>query len=795
MKKHTTNNILLFLFVSVLYGCGSEGNNTASNQEVDTASPNTETLYQAVDAIRTGPLSETFYLDLSNNISSNDGSEVSVIHVASMSSDSFCAPISVDDKGFTIDATSANVCEYRYSVGAKSTRSITPMAMAEPEESASTSTATARAAVGQTVTILAPLSSVTSEGIAIPIDVSNGGAIDTGVYTLSSDVTMPYGADSGSSAVASPSTNKITYTPGAGFLGVERISYSYSDGTNILTGDIDVSVSTSSNNAPTSGNFQYQDPVTGLSIIGNGEQVTVDVASYISDADSDVVTLTKVHAYDANTTISGSTTFEFSSTNAGTHHITYVVSDGNGGFSSGVIQITVEADSSLVRGWQNIVFYHGASAGDLTMTAPMSRVEAEYVNLPYSNILFGDGANSPAYSEITLHTYNQAMTVCQAKGGRLPTVEELTSLIGTGHQIYDVHNWPVDASYWSSESGSPTTATAVTATLSTPSSTELTLDQAQLVTCVDYDSPNARRYSVDNETLTAVGDKTRYRFRLLTPEQEPAAYAKNVNVHAALTQRGGFDLTSYEADASGFIEADYSDLSFEDNIAVVSVFDIVEESIITSTSSSYALDVSDPSKWNRAITEGTGLPSLDPALGLPITVAGKRLTSVYNDKSYLGESLIGRFETYQVYGKGGGRYSFYIEQESATPDPLTWGQDVYRPGGPNAKNFEIVIDIFTEEVKVYIDAMPGDDPQHSFTDIVLTGDRYVWFEVSNNQFLLYSTIEPIKPKSPLLSFDMDWGQINPNENYWIGFGGRSAGTAGMTVFTYAREAYFKSIAN
>ncbi|PTQ06008.1 hypothetical protein CWO13_01595 [Vibrio sp. ZF 223] len=788
MKKHTTNNILLFLFVSVLYGCGAEDNNTASNQEVETASPNTETLYQAVDAIRTGPLSETFYLDLSNNISSNDGSEVSVIHVASMSSDSFCDPISADDKGFTIDASSANVCEYRYRVGAKSSKSITPMAMAETEESASTSTATARAAVGETVTMLAPLSSVTSEGIAISIDVSNGGAIDTGVYTLSSDVTMPYGAHSGSSAITSPSTNEITYTPGPGFLGVERISYSYSDGINILTGDIDVSVSTSSNNAPTSGNFQYQDSVTGSTIVGNGALIAIDVSSFVSDTDGDVVTLQEVSSYDSTVSVTSDSTFEFSSTVSGVHYVTYVVSDGKGGYSSAVVSVTVEPQPSSVRDWQDITYNDTANATNVTITAPMSKAEADYVNQPYSDTLIGDGVNSPAFSEITLHSFDEAMDVCKAMGGRLPTQGELEQSI----QLFRSNNWPTDDSYWvgsrteqainltGADQGwsiyiSPTNVVTVSQELrATPN----------LVTCMLYDSPDVRRYSIDQGSSQLIGDKTRYRFRILTPDLQPAHYAKNVFVTAGIEKNGYFKQEYYDTDEFGWVDADYTDLSFENNVGVVSVYDIVKEQLISIDSEADVLSVKDAGSWNRTITEGSGIPAVDANFGLPVTFAGKKLTSVYNVGSYTGSTLIGRYYSYQNVGAGNGKYSFYLQQVGDTPTS-TWGQEIWRPGGPASKNFEVVIDIYEKELNIFIDS---NTPKYTVSNIDLQGDRYVWFEVKNNRFKLYTSLVAEKPESSLFDFEMDWGMIDPNAEYWIGFGGRSY----YAAETYINEASFRA---
>lgn len=781
----------LLLISAVLNGCGGESSSDTNDRETSNTNTNTQTVYLASDAFRTGELSQELYLDLSNNIGSNDGSDVAIVNVTSMSADSSCEPLYINDVGFAIDATSANVCEYQYTVGAKSSRSITPTAMAESEESVSTSTSTstARAAVGETVTMLAPLSSVTSEGIAIPIDVSNGGAIDTGVYTLSSEVGLPYSAQSGSSAIASPSTNKITYTPGPGFLGVERISYNYSDGTNILTGDIDVSVSTSSNNAPISDNFQYQDSVTGSTIVGNGTLIAIDVSSFVSDADGDVVTVKEVSSYDSTVSVTSDSTFEFSSTVSGLHYVTYVVSDGKGGYSSAVVSVTVEPQPSLVRDWQDITYNDTANATNVTITAPMSKAEADYVNLPYSDTLIGDGVNSPAFSEITLHSFDEAMDVCKAMGGRLPTQGELEQSI----QLFRSNNWPTDDSYWvGSRTDQAINLTGADQGWSIDISPESVVTVSQelranpnLVTCMLYDSPDVRRYSIEQGSSIVKGDHTRYRFRVLTPDLQPAHYGKNIFVTAGIEKNGYFKQEYYDTDEFGWVDADYTDLSFEDNVGVVSVYDVVKEQLISIDSEAYVLNVKDAGSWNRTITEGSGLPAVDANFGLPVTFQGKKLTSVYNVQSYTGSTLIGRYYSYQNVGLGNGKYSFYLQQVGDTPTS-TWGEKLWRPGGPTSKNFEVVVDIFENEVNIFIDS---NTPKYTVTNIDLKGDRYVWFEVKNNRFKLYTSLLSEKPETPLFDFEMDWGLIDPNSEYWIGFGGRVY----YESETYINEASFNAI--
>ncbi|CAH6844818.1 hypothetical protein VCHA36P166_10086 [Vibrio chagasii] len=805
MNKFTNNLILVFV-AAILNGCGegSSNNDTGNNQSSEKPTQNTKVSYSAIDALRTSQLSDEFYVDLSKNINSSDGSDVSITNVRVMGTDRSCQPLYIDDKGFTIEASFANVCEYEYSVGSKNGMNSTSPTQQNSRGTQNTvsdpASARVTTAVGDSVVIAPHLSAVTSEGTAIKVDVSH--SITNADYTLSSEVYLPYGSHSSSSAVALPSSNEILYTPAPGFVGVERVSYSYSDGgESLVFGELDISVSTSSNHAPVASDFEYQGE-NGSTIIGNGEKVEINIWDYIPtyDVDGDVVFLEGVTSYDAIVTTNGYDLMSFSSTQPGTHYVSYTVKDvemkdgslgaDKGGYSTGVMKITVEADPSLIRTWRDITSHNSHYGVDQTLTAPMTKAEVDYVNLSYSDTYVGDGADIPAYTEVALHTFDEARDVCKAKGGRLPILNEVITSLGE----FDDSGWPEGINYWLDSVEGTGGASRHAYSYNYQSRTyglEL-YSEARLVTCIIYDDPAIPKYSIEQETFDVVGDKLRYRFVLMTPGMDVAQNVKNINVSSSINYKGKFDKEFYDADNDGVIEAYYDDLSFEDNIALVSVYGLVNKSIIDSSIANYGLDVTANEEWNRELTEdnlGYGLPPIDSVYGLPVAVTERRITSVYNKQSYVGESFIGRFESYQANGVGGGRYSFYIQQESSVPDPLTWGQDVLRPGGPDDKNFEIVIDMFKRSVKVYIDASPGDEADFSFEDIDLRYNRYIWFEAQDGEFSLYTALTPMKPQFPLLSFAMDWGNIDPNSMYWVGFGGR---VAGGTTQTYIREAYFKS---
>ncbi|MGR5447939.1 hypothetical protein ACPV47_23855, partial [Vibrio jasicida] len=291
----------------------------------------------------------------------------------------------------------------------------------------------------------------------------NGYVLDTDKYTLSASIVLPNERKTSSIAIADIANNTIEYTPGIGIpSGVERILFSYSDGTDVLAGTIDVSVSTDANNAPTADSAfitEYTDSVSGKTVskIPYGQAALVDVASLIADTDGDTLQLIDVFSYDATLSIPedanndgnnfNDTVFEFAKSNSGVTNVTYVVSDGRGGYAAGVVQLLVD------DAYSNIVL--DTATPKLLYFAPLTEQAAVQANIMHSSES-GDGVSSILDLSIATLDWNTAKGYCEAAGGQLPTVTDLEALntfVNQDGGLFEGYQWPQNTAYWTSSVG------------------------------------------------------------------------------------------------------------------------------------------------------------------------------------------------------------------------------------------------------------------------------------------------------------------------------------------------------
>lgn len=443
-----------------LTACGGEGSGSPSAPSPEPIIPPVEsdTIYYAQDVVRETVLTSKFDVDLSDSMESSDGSQVVLTDVIPLNAHDGCEVQSMGATSFTIDADGAKACDYRYIVGS-------------PLVSRSTSTigdgyseATVRVVVGETTDQLPPLSGVTSSSTSVKIDLpfelgKLGYDIDTTVYSLSTTVNLPNDNTTYSSAVSDPIENTIEYMPGMGIpSGVERILFSYSDGLNILSGVLDIAVSQNGNNAPVAESkivTTFTDPNSGdtLKAIPYGESMRFDVTDLISDSDGDTLHLTDVYSFGAKVSIPddangdgnyfNDTQFDFLSEQPGEASVTYVVSDGKGGYATGVVSSYVSSP------------YGSIVSGGLIFLPPLTHVRAVSAGIS-STPQQGNGTTSLENVTTASHSWDTANNLCLAKGARLPTVAELQSLYNdgnTGGGVFVNHNWPVDLPYWTSNLG------------------------------------------------------------------------------------------------------------------------------------------------------------------------------------------------------------------------------------------------------------------------------------------------------------------------------------------------------
>lgn len=449
------------MLIFSLFGCKEQ---EASNENTDGGNEIEAITYYAQDTLRKTSLSKTYNVDLSENVDSSDGSKPVIVSVRSLSSSPSCNVLSVNSKGFQIDARNSKSCTYEYSVGSATT--LSKMRAKDASISAmsgvSLGVATATVLVGDSSELLKPISATTTVDDSVDIFIKTelaqyGDEIGVGFTLDENSLVLPNASDTGSSASASVGDDSITYTPGLGFSGVERILYSYTDGISVLTGSIDVSVSTTVNTAPNAEYFYYLYG-DGTQPVPYGETIEIDVKDYISDDDGDTLQLIDVFAYDATLSIPtdfnsngnnfDDTVFTFSSNNPGRHSITYVVSDNKGGFATGVIDLNV-ADV-----YQNILVT--TSSPNLLFSPPYTASQAELANLKYAAGPVGDGSSSLDGLSTATHDWVTANGICEARGGALPTRTEIQALYLSRPNggLFSSESWPVDINYWTESGGS-----------------------------------------------------------------------------------------------------------------------------------------------------------------------------------------------------------------------------------------------------------------------------------------------------------------------------------------------------
>lgn len=455
--------LLVVAIATGISGCGGGDSSSGNTPEPTPQPPVSETLYYAQDVIRHSAPSEQFYVDLSRGMESSDGSSVSLTNVIPLTSDDSCNVISQDRTGFTIDAGTTKVCDYRFRVGAGS------MPQSSANRGDSYAEATVRTTVGTKTESLIPLSAITSSSTSVTLDLVNllginSYILDTDQYTLSTNVVLPNESETNSTAIADIANNTIEYTPGTGIpSGVERILYSYSDGESVLTGTIDVAVSTDANNAPTADSAfitEYTESVSGKTVskIPYGQAALVDVVSLIADTDGDTLQLIDVFSYDATLSIPedanqdgnnfNDTVFEFTKSDSGVTNVTYVVSDGKGGYATGVVQLLVDdaySDIVLDTVTPKLVYF-----------APLTEQAADQANIVHSSEI-GDGVSSILDLSIATLDWNIAKAYCEATGGQLPTVTDLEALntfVKQDGGLFEGYQWPQNTAYWTSSDGS-----------------------------------------------------------------------------------------------------------------------------------------------------------------------------------------------------------------------------------------------------------------------------------------------------------------------------------------------------
>ncbi|MCR9352118.1 Ig-like domain-containing protein [Vibrio alginolyticus] len=327
---------------------------------------------------------------------------------------------------FTVDNAKPELCFYRYSVKNHPAQS----SLAKTSEANSYVLKSANA-----TSLLSPISKTTQVGTPITVNIAAvpGYKLDSEVVVLGDG-----------SAVADSTASTITYTPNA--QGVTRLIYAMTsnDGTDMMSGTVDVAVSDVGNTAPSVVPVELIEQPGDAGYFDINQSYTIDLSDYVSDDDGDDVQLIQVKAWNATVAPAApddtsNMSFTFQTNKSGAHYVTYVVSDHRGGY--GVEQVRIETyDLSSGATWNDI------QKGTKLFSAPLTQLEALD-----SEVAFTSSHIDSIGSKVATFSFEQAQRLCETKGN-LPTPDNLAELMAfEGGPA--TKGWPTDIAYWANDDG------------------------------------------------------------------------------------------------------------------------------------------------------------------------------------------------------------------------------------------------------------------------------------------------------------------------------------------------------
>ncbi|TKF23658.1 DUF1566 domain-containing protein [Vibrio kanaloae] len=436
-------NAVIALALAGLYGCNS-GSGDSGSDDSGGSSPGDGSkppvTISVKDASFSVPLSQEYYVNLARHVTTSDGSDFSLSNVTPLSQGDACRVLSTADKGFTVPADSTKVCDYRYTV-VSGGESVTSSRLNMEGFSAITRVLTSE---DPSESELYPLGLATLQDTDLSIDLvaefeSIGVSLEG--FTLSTELVLPYGH--GSKAVADTANNIVTFTPASGYQGVDRILYSLSDGeSRVLMGIIDIAISSVPN-----GGLDVEKLIVFPDEVKTNQTVDIDVSPYVTTKDGDDYQLVYVEAFDATVKAKSLTdlsnkAFTFSTTKGGKHHVSFAVSDHNGAYAMGLMEVDV-LQSPI---WSDI--YHDG----LRFIAPLTKNKANELGVKYSAVLQDDEYSPPV--DLARLSETEVASYCELVGGRTATFSEWSSLVSSTDIKVD-HNWPTQHSYQVDKNGTP----------------------------------------------------------------------------------------------------------------------------------------------------------------------------------------------------------------------------------------------------------------------------------------------------------------------------------------------------
>ncbi|EKM24931.1 bacterial Ig-like domain family protein [Vibrio sp. HENC-03] len=436
-----------------LAGCNGEGDKKTDNGSPDYMVPAS---ISAQNATFITDYQDSYVVDLSDKVSVDGGKSFTLLEVTSLNNVSECQPLETMTHSFTIAARNAKSCDYEYKVAVTNASvksasivrdALAPIGlMGAPTDVAITRVAVmSEMPVSSLEVTLPAVSAVTFEEQLVEVDIRDLLLAQAGImvpfnFTLSEELSLPYNPGY-STAEADPLRNTIIYTPFSGFEGIERILFSYKndDTGEVLLGTLDIAVTTEAND----GLFVEDDII--YSKVFTNQIVTIDIAPYITSYDGDDYQLIHVDSFNAATEPFdpddlSNKQFTFETSQVGNHYVSFAVTDNNGAYALGLMEVPVTTPDGLL--WDDVYI------NNTWYTKPLTTSQATGDSLLYSSFV-SDSSYNPTV-DIALSSLEQAVSYCGTKG-QLPLREQMTTLFEKG--LKDSYNWPTTGSYWLNDNG------------------------------------------------------------------------------------------------------------------------------------------------------------------------------------------------------------------------------------------------------------------------------------------------------------------------------------------------------
>ena len=186
------------------------------------------------------------------------------------------------------------------------------------------------------VPILSKTSAITDEDSSVLIDVlSEASDADGDILSITGKTNPLHGVVS--IITDEQGKQKLSYTPNANFNGVDQFNYTVSDGKGgIVTKTINVAVNSINDN-----------PIASLdnATINEDGQAIIDVLAGASDADGDQLSISGIYGVKNGVAdiVDGKIVYTPNANYNGTTNFNYTISDGNGGFVTKAVNVTVNS--------------------------------------------------------------------------------------------------------------------------------------------------------------------------------------------------------------------------------------------------------------------------------------------------------------------------------------------------------------------------------------------------------------------------------------------------------------------